>query len=136
MKYEQEMPQNKREVFSNTVLPVLADFDESLDNRQEAEPPRKRKMPPSDNGDSAPVIPHETLYFDDGNIILIAQTTSYKVHKGILSRHSEVMRTMLQLPQPAVSADELVDGCQLVHLSDTEDDVTLMLSVFYDGGRK
>ena len=44
-------------------------------------------------------------WFDDGNIILLPESESkvgFKVHRGVLSRHSEVFRSMFDIPQPGI----------------------------------
>ncbi|KAJ3478811.1 hypothetical protein NLI96_g9499 [Meripilus lineatus] len=106
---------------------------------------RKRQRTSSDNDNaqssqtkkqkSAPT-PHSTLRFEDGNIVLIAQNTYFRVHKGILMHHSEVMKDMFQIPQPAYSAADLIEGCPIVHMSDTASDIELFLLALYDGGSK
>jgi len=53
---------------------------------------------------------------------------------GVLSKHSEVFRDMLRIPQPPSGEQEQFDGCPLVELSDGVDDVRHMLSALYDGG--
>jgi hypothetical protein len=42
-------------------------------------------------------------WFEDGNIILVPDSESqiaFKVHRGVLSRHSEVFQSMFDIPQP------------------------------------
>lgn len=50
--------------------------------------------------------------------------------------HSEVMKDMFQIPQPAYSAADLIEGCPIVHMSDTASDIELFLLALYDGGSK
>ncbi|TFK22943.1 hypothetical protein FA15DRAFT_747138 [Coprinopsis marcescibilis] len=42
----------------------------------------------------------ESVWYEDGNIILQAEKTQFRVHKSILAAHSEVLRDMFSLPQP------------------------------------
>ena len=44
-------------------------------------------------------------WFEDGNIILVPESESqvaFKVHRGVLSRHSEVFQSMFDIPQPGI----------------------------------
>lgn len=41
------------------------------------------------------------LWFKDGNVILIAEGTAFRVHQSLLSINSEVFRDMFSFPQPA-----------------------------------
>ena len=60
--------------------------------------------------------PHDELWFRDGNVVLIAETTCFRVHVSILSRSSTVFRDMLELATPSASADdiEMMEGCPVV----------------------
>ncbi|KZP11456.1 hypothetical protein FIBSPDRAFT_837622 [Athelia psychrophila] len=73
----------------------------------------------------APIIPHSEFWFKDGSVVLQAENTQFKVHQSILSANSVVFSDMFLAPQPA--GEPLVEGCPIVHLSDTSADVTIML---------
>ncbi|KIM82688.1 hypothetical protein PILCRDRAFT_819992 [Piloderma croceum F 1598] len=66
---------------------------------------------------------HGEPWFDDGNVLLQAQSTQFKVHRGVLSANSGVFRDMLTLPQPAVGREQVVKG-PVVNLSDSAEDWT------------
>ncbi|KAF7322324.1 BTB domain-containing protein [Mycena chlorophos] len=72
----------------------------------------------------------EELWLEDGNIVLQAGNTQYRVHRSMLARHSPVFRDMLAFPQPADA--ELVDECPLVRLHDAEAEVTPFLRALFD----
>ena len=72
----------------------------------------------------------ESLWFEDGNIIIQAGSIQYRVYRGILAKHSPVFKDMLAFPQPPDS--ELFDGCPVVRLPDPEVEVTLFLRALYD----
>jgi len=74
---------------------------------------------------------HGDLWFDDGNIILEAELTQFKVYRGILSRSSAIFRDMFEVPQPA--EDTTVDGCLVVHLSDSAEDLSYVLDALCHG---
>ncbi|KAJ7045931.1 hypothetical protein C8F04DRAFT_1026045 [Mycena alexandri] len=72
----------------------------------------------------------EELWFEDGNIVLQAGDSHYRVYRGVLAARSPVFRDMLAFPQPADS--ELVDGCPLVRLPDCDIEVTFFLKAIFD----
>lgn len=71
------------------------------------------------------------VWFEDGNVVLIAQSTAFRLHRGVLSTHSEVFRDMFTVPQPATA--ELWEGCPVVHLSDLKNDLMHMVKALYFG---
>jgi hypothetical protein len=74
---------------------------------------------------------HEDLCFEDGNIILVAEGVCFRVHRGQLTRHSDVFRGMMSIPQP-VNAPT-TDSCPIVELHDRAQEVAYMLKALYDG---
>ncbi|KAG7094042.1 hypothetical protein E1B28_007663 [Marasmius oreades] len=76
------------------------------------------------------------LWFNDGNIVLIAeQQFAFKVHRGVLARHSEVFADMFGVPQPMeMEVDADLEGCQHVEMPhDLADDIYHFLKSIYDG---
>lgn len=74
------------------------------------------------------------LWFNDGNIIVVADDTPFKVYRGLLSQRSEVLRDILSIPQPPTpNASELMDGIPILHVSDTWKDLSYVLSALYNG---
>ncbi|KAG5637601.1 hypothetical protein H0H81_003993 [Sphagnurus paluster] len=71
------------------------------------------------------------FWFLDGNIIIIAGDSAFKVHRGQLERHSDVFNGLFSIPQPPEL--ELFDGCLYVELHDSPSDVYYFLSALYDG---
>ncbi|KAF8209431.1 hypothetical protein K438DRAFT_1666173 [Mycena galopus ATCC 62051] len=74
----------------------------------------------------------EGLWFEDGNLIIQAGNTQYRVYRGVLAMHSPVFHDMFALPQPPDS--ELVNGCALVRLADSEEEVTSFLKAILHPG--
>ncbi|KAJ7142128.1 hypothetical protein C8R43DRAFT_1131111 [Mycena crocata] len=70
------------------------------------------------------------LWFEDGNIVIQAGNSQFRVFRGILAGQSSVFRDMLSFPQPADS--EIVDGCSLVRLPDSQIDVTVFLKAIFE----
>lgn len=74
-----------------------------------------------------------SCWFDDGNIVLQAEQTLFKVYKGILSRESEVFKTMISLPRFATLLEsEKYEDSQLVILPDQAEDVATLLRAIND----
>ncbi|KAF5382549.1 hypothetical protein D9615_002840 [Tricholomella constricta] len=75
-------------------------------------------------------------WFEDGNIILVTDETptAFRVHRGVLGRHSEVFQDMFSFPQPELSSDtEMCEGCQVVRLYDLSTDLSNLIKALYDG---
>ncbi|KZT24907.1 hypothetical protein NEOLEDRAFT_1178982 [Neolentinus lepideus HHB14362 ss-1] len=84
---------------------------------------------------SASPTRHPTLYFEDGSMVLRAQHLSgelifFKVHKTVLSMHSEIFRDMFILPSP--SPRESYDGVSLLVLQDNAEELASFLACLYD----
>ncbi|CCM04555.1 uncharacterized protein FIBRA_06736 [Fibroporia radiculosa] len=63
--------------------------------------------------------PHETFWYEDGNIILTAGGVAFRVHNSIISRQSDKLRGILE----SASAEKM-DGLRVFQLPDTADDVS------------
>ena len=74
-------------------------------------------------------ITRSDIWFDDGNLVLQAENTQFKVHKSILAIHSHVFTDMFALPQPEDSAT--ADGCHVVQVPDRATDWQSLLSLLY-----
>ncbi|GJE90440.1 hypothetical protein PsYK624_065730 [Phanerochaete sordida] len=72
-----------------------------------------------------------SFWFVDGNVVIIAGLTAFKVHRGQLERHSEVFRDLFSIPQPA--EQEQWDGVPSVTLHDPPEEVLHLLMALYDG---
>ncbi|KAL4244066.1 hypothetical protein ABKN59_010958 [Abortiporus biennis] len=77
----------------------------------------------------------ERIWMDDGNIVIIAEKTAFRVHKSILSLHSEVFKDIFELEHPSDSLEETFEGCPTLHISDAASDFTLILEILYIGGK-
>lgn len=76
---------------------------------------------------------HPELWFSDGSVVLKAEKVIFRVHMSILSRHSVFFRDMFSLPQPPSQNDDTMDGCPLISLQDSPDDLASLLIALYDG---
>ncbi|KAJ6630388.1 hypothetical protein B0H10DRAFT_1774531 [Mycena sp. CBHHK59/15] len=82
--------------------------------------------------DSEPKEPKriEELWFDDGGLVIRAQSSLFRVSRAILAARSCVFKDMLSFPQPPES--ELIEGCPVVQLHDSADDMTVFLRAIFD----
>ncbi|KAF5360451.1 hypothetical protein D9756_004813 [Leucocoprinus leucothites] len=73
-------------------------------------------------------------WFDDGNIVLITHETptAFRLHRGILARHSSVFHDMLNVPQPEAKAEDY-EGCQVVCMYDNPIELANLVKALYDG---
>ena len=71
---------------------------------------------------------HEEFWFDDGSIVLVAQRkTGFRVYRALLAAQSTVFADTFASSSP--SAEEMIEGCPVVHLSDAPEDVVHFLRV-------
>ena len=77
---------------------------------------------------------HESLWFKDGSIIIAAVGLSFKVHSGILERHSSVFKDLLNNPSQVVrTRGDTSEGCPVLHVKDVGKELARLLETFYDG---
>ena len=89
----------------------------------------------SEQPDGVPVTPlkrSEEVWFDDGNVILQTRDMQFKVHRGVLAKHSPIFSDLFQIPQPP--SEPTVDGCPVVELQDSPVDVKYVLKALYGLG--
>ncbi|KAI9069835.1 hypothetical protein FKP32DRAFT_1671049 [Trametes sanguinea] len=104
------------------------------------QPPAKRRRQDSDetpensHGARTSITRSADVWMQDGNIVLIAdKKVAFRVHRGILARHSPVFSDALEIPQP--EDVESYDGCPVLGISDLPADVSCLLQALYDGIR-
>ncbi|KAI0641031.1 hypothetical protein C8Q79DRAFT_920359 [Trametes meyenii] len=73
----------------------------------------------------------EELWFEDGNLILVAGDVEFKVYRGPLIAHSPVFSALLSLPQP--TDGDKPETCPTIPLHDSPDDIRHVLRVFVPG---
>ncbi|THH12204.1 hypothetical protein EW146_g7781 [Bondarzewia mesenterica] len=90
------------------------------------------------HGAAVPLDRRGDPWFDDGNVILLTQTedssddVAFKVHRGVLSRQSEIFRTMFEIPQLPSDVD-ILDDCPLVRMYDLPNELSCLITALYDG---
>ncbi|EAU87598.2 hypothetical protein CC1G_09695 [Coprinopsis cinerea okayama7 len=78
-----------------------------------------------------------TIWYPDGNIVLQAENTQFRVHQSILARHSEFFSNMFSMPYPRDPMGPTVEGCNVVSLAyDSASHWQALLELLYDGGTK
>jgi hypothetical protein len=74
-------------------------------------------------------------WFEDGNIVLQAEETLFRVHQSVLSRHSSIFKDTFAMPQPPSQENKYTEGCPVLPLSDTAEDINNLLSLLYDNDK-
>ena len=79
------------------------------------------------------ITPDPTIWFEDGNVVVIAQTTGFRVHKSLLSRQSDVFRDMFDMPSPPADEPQSAYDCSMARVHDTSYDMRELLKIIYCG---
>lgn len=117
---------------------------------------------PTGHGD-LPVVANESFdvtsctkdpdfFLDDGNVILLAQSTLFRVHKSMLSIHSEIFRDMFRISAGRIwcsaacqfenplligaalgtdESQEVYGGVPIVQMSDSASDLRHLINALY-----
>jgi hypothetical protein len=91
----------------------------------------KRRRTDSVSATNTTPVQSKVVWIDDGNVILEAEFTRFRVHRSMLSSQSTVFADMFTFPQP--ENEPTVEDCPIVHLSDPAKDVEYFLRALYDG---
>lgn len=76
------------------------------------------------------LMPSKKLWYDDGNVVLVAGNRAFRIHRGVLSQHSPVFRDMFAVPQP--TSDIAIGGRPVVRLQDDPLHLEFLLGAMYD----
>lgn len=72
-------------------------------------------------------------WFDDGNVVLQAEDTLFRVYKGFLRKQSSVFDDMFSLPAAARENEmETFDSCSLVVVQETAKEMELFILALTD----
>jgi len=82
---------------------------------------------------------HEKHYYPDGNIVLVAETTKFRVFRSILAGKSEVFKDMFDMTSPGLESNMLNfvdgaavdDGVPMIELQDSAQDVERLLDAVF-----
>ena len=76
---------------------------------------------------------HDDLWYEDGNVVLVAESTAFCLHRSILSRKCPVFRDMFSTSHP--DTQDIIDGRPSIHLSDASQDLAYFFDFLYNGMR-
>ncbi|KAJ3566861.1 hypothetical protein NP233_g6733 [Leucocoprinus birnbaumii] len=88
-----------------------------------------------DSGSQAARVRDEDYYFDDGDVVLVVETSLFKVHKFLFMRSSAFFRDLLALPQGSSSQEGLSDDDPIT-CHDTLEDFRALCWVLYASPKK
>ena len=74
------------------------------------------------------------LWFDDGNIVLIARDVGFRIFRSLLAKQSPVFSDMFASANPRAGED--YDGCPIVHISDSPEDMRHLLRILIPSNRR
>ncbi|TCD60087.1 hypothetical protein EIP91_010764 [Steccherinum ochraceum] len=84
---------------------------------------------------SLPWTKSTEVWFDDGNIILVAGGEGFRIFRGILAQQSPIFADMLKVPQPTATSGEIMyDGCPVVFMPDTALETKHFMKALHDIG--
>ena len=72
---------------------------------------------------------HPDLYFEDGNLSIVAGRQYFIVHRGLLCRHSEVLGT--RIDSIKTTDEHLLEGLAVLYLDDSPEDLAHFLRALY-----
>ncbi|KAI1795326.1 hypothetical protein LXA43DRAFT_882141 [Ganoderma leucocontextum] len=90
--------------------------------------PESSSTPPDSN-----LQRHSDIWFNDGNIVLVAGGTAFRIYRGLLASQSTVFSDMFA--SSTSSPDEIFDGCPIIHLSDSPHTLAYLLRVLLPNSR-
>lgn len=93
---------------------------------------RQRTGEVSEESELPVEVTRSEIWFEDGNIVLQAEATLFKVYRGVLAKNSAVFKSILSIPQPPSGTDAAVEGCPVVQLSDSAVDVAAVLLALFE----
>jgi hypothetical protein len=73
----------------------------------------------------------DDLWFEDGNLILKAENSLFRIYTGLLAARSSVFKDMFAFPPPA-EGNEIFDGCPIITVYDNAKDMAFFLRAVFD----
>lgn len=86
----------------------------------------------SPTNESTAWVNDQEAWFWDGNIDIVAGNIRFRVHRSVLSAHSELFHDMLSIPQPENGGAQEQDRCPIVEVTDSADDMRHLLLTLYN----
>ena len=82
--------------------------------------------------DLKPLTRCEDVWFEDGTVVLQAETTLFKVYRGMLRAQSPFFNDLFALAQPDSDQSGKYEDCPLVPMYDHAVDVYRFLKALFD----
>jgi len=76
--------------------------------------------------------PHDELWFDDGSVVLATDVHLYRVHKGMLAKHSTVLSGMFEIPSGDANTECWEDVPIVKMAGDSDEEVYILLKALYN----
>ena len=76
---------------------------------------------------------HPEIWYEDGNLVLVARETAFRIYRGLIAAQSTVFSDLFA--SSTSSPDEMFEECPVIHLSDSPQDLTHLLRVLLPQSR-
>ncbi|PIL26498.1 hypothetical protein GSI_12256 [Ganoderma sinense ZZ0214-1] len=76
---------------------------------------------------------HPEIWYDDGNLVLVAGQTAFRIYRGLIAGQSTIFSDLFS--SSSSSPDETFEGCPVIHLSDSPQDLVHFLRVLLPQSR-
>ncbi|PIL26468.1 hypothetical protein GSI_12226 [Ganoderma sinense ZZ0214-1] len=103
----------------------MSDNDRPLKRARLSDTTSSPDLPDSSNANA--FKPHHEFWLPDGNIILVARAIGFRVYRGLIAAQSTVFEDMFAAS--STDPNEIFDGCPVVHLSDSPEDLVHLVRV-------
>ena len=74
---------------------------------------------------------HPELWWEDGNVVLVAGKKGFKAHRSVLSRKSAIFNDMFAVS--GQSPQDTFECIPVVHLADDPEELAYFLDAMYNG---
>ena len=76
---------------------------------------------------------HPEIWYDDGNLVLVARETAFRIYRGLIAGQSTVFADLFV--SSTSSPHETFEGCPVIHLSESPQDLVHLLRVLLPKSR-
>jgi hypothetical protein len=94
-------------------------------------PSTKRKRSDEPDAEPLPNPRRSEIWYEDGNIVLQAGMTQFRVYRGILRDKSPIFKDMFDVPQPSDNFGSFFEGCPVMRVMDSAEDWEHVLNALY-----
>jgi len=98
-------------------------------------PSTSENSPPLTPATEAPPLNRvEEVWYDDGNLIIQAGHSLFRVYKGLLASRSAMLAEILSQPLGEERGQDLIEGQPVVEFHDSPDDMCYFLRAIFESG--